>query len=306
MDTRFLASFVEVVEHGSLAEAARRLNLTPAAVAQRVHALEAEFGVALIARSGRIVRPTEAGIAILERSRRFLREVRDLKSYAVESGIAGELRLGAISTALTGLVPRMLEDFLRRHPELEIYLEPSTSMELYRKIGDGELDLAIMIAPPFAVPKPYAVHVIREEPLIMIAPAAWSAEDPLRLLATQPLVRYDRKQWGGRLVDDFLRQHRIRPAERFELDSLEAIAVMVDRGLGVALVPDWARPWPEGLALRKIVLPAPGVSRQICMFWLKSSPRIRLVQAFVNAYELPGEAVTPAPAADVEPEPTPP
>ncbi|HEV7717474.1 MAG TPA: LysR family transcriptional regulator [Arsenicitalea sp.] len=293
MDTRFLASFVEVVEHGSLAEAARRLNLTPAAVAQRVHALEAEFGVALIARSGRIVRPTEAGIAILERSRRFLREVRDLKSYAVESGIAGELRLGAISTALTGLMPNILEGFLRRHPELEIYLEPSTSMELYQKIGDGELDVAIMIAPPFSVPKPYAIRIIREEPLIMIAPAALPITDPLRLLATQPLVRYDRKQWGGRLVDDFLRQHKIRPDERFELDSLEAIAVMVDRGLGVALVPDWAPPWPEGLALRKIPLPKPAVSRHICMFWLKSSPRIRLVQAFVDAYELPGD-VKPA------------
>jgi DNA-binding transcriptional LysR family regulator len=39
------------------------------------------------------------------------------------------------------------------------------------------------------------------------------------------------------------------PRERFELDTLEAIAIMVDRGLGVALMHDWAPPWPEGLSL---------------------------------------------------------
>ena len=45
------------------------------------------------------------------------------------------------------------------------------------------------------------------------------------------------------------------PRERFELNALNAIAVMVDRGLGVSLVPDWARPWPEGLRLVRMPLP---------------------------------------------------
>ena len=47
----------------------------------------------------------------------------------------------------------------------------------------------------------------------------------------------------------------IAPRERFELNALNAIAVMVDRGLGVSLVPDWAQPWPEGLHLARIPLP---------------------------------------------------
>lgn len=284
MDTRFLASFIEVVDHGSLAEAARRLNLTPAAVAQRVRALEVEFGVALIVRSGRLVQPTEAGLAILERSRRFLREARDLKSHAAETSVVGELRLGAISTALTGLVPQILEVALQRHPQLEIYIEPSTSIELYRKVSEGGLDIAVMVTPPFPLPKTCVARVIREEPLIMIAPHSAPGDDPLLLLTTQPLVRYDRKHWGGRIADDFLRKNRIRPTERFELDSLEAIAVIVDRGLGVALVPDWAPPWPGALSLRKIALPPPIPARTISIVWLKNSPRIRLVQAFIDAH----------------------
>ena len=61
MDARFLLSFVTVVEVGSIAEAARRLDLTPAAIAARVHALEEELGVAIIRRAGRSVKATEAG-----------------------------------------------------------------------------------------------------------------------------------------------------------------------------------------------------------------------------------------------------
>src|SRR5215467_14456418 len=51
MDTQFLDSFVTVVDSGSIAEAARRLQLTPGAVAQRIRALESEIGASLVVRS---------------------------------------------------------------------------------------------------------------------------------------------------------------------------------------------------------------------------------------------------------------
>src|SRR5437660_12874776 len=108
MDTRFLDSFVTVVDSGSIAEAARRLRLTPRAVAQRVRALESDIGAGLVLRSGRTVRPTEAGIAILAHARRLLGEVRDLKSIAAADRPAGELRVGATPMLLSGLVPGIL------------------------------------------------------------------------------------------------------------------------------------------------------------------------------------------------------
>ena len=64
MDSRFLDSFVMVVDNGSIAETARRLNITAAGMAQRIRALETEIGTRLIVRSGQRVRPTEAGLAI--------------------------------------------------------------------------------------------------------------------------------------------------------------------------------------------------------------------------------------------------
>ena len=71
MDTRFLETFLFVACHGSIAEASRRLNITPAAAAQRIQALEAEIGQPLLMRVGRTVRPTPAGLAILSQSRRI-------------------------------------------------------------------------------------------------------------------------------------------------------------------------------------------------------------------------------------------
>src|SRR5712671_3405331 len=99
MDTRFLEAFLMAVDNGSIAEAARRLNLTAAGVAKRIHALESEIGAVLLTRSGRTIRPTEAGAAIVERARHFVIEARDFKSIAVADRPSGQLRLGAISTA---------------------------------------------------------------------------------------------------------------------------------------------------------------------------------------------------------------
>ena len=82
MDTRFLETFLMTVDNGSIAEAARRLNLTAAAVAKRIRALESEIGTVLVSRSGRTIRPTEAGVAIVQRARHFVSEARDFKSIA--------------------------------------------------------------------------------------------------------------------------------------------------------------------------------------------------------------------------------
>lgn len=88
--------------------------------------------------------------------------------------------------------------------------------------------------------------------------------------------------FAGRLIDDYLRKARIKPKDRYELDGLELIAVMVDRGLGVSLLPDWAPPWPEGLSLRKLALPNRSLVRRTGLLWNRASLRARLVRAFLE------------------------
>jgi DNA-binding transcriptional LysR family regulator len=110
--------------------------------------------------------------------------------------------------------------------------------------------------------------------------------DTYKILQEQPFIRYDRKQWGGRIADNYLRHCGLSPRDRYELDSLEAIAVLVDRKLGVSLVPDWAPPWPEGLSLTKISLPQPFQKRRVGVLWRRSSAQIRLIHAFLTEARL--------------------
>ena len=282
MDSQFLKTFVTVVDRGSMAAAARLLNITPAAVAQQIRTIEREIGAPLIARVGRTVSVTEAGSRILERAREILRDVADLRTLANDSAVSGELRLGACQTALAGILPDILARMVEKLPHINVFVKPGFSADLYRAVESGELDAALVLQAPYVLPKTCSWQLLREEPLIVLAPQSMAGRDPHELLATEPLIRYDRNQWGGRQADEYLRTVGITPHERFELNALNAIAVMVDRGLGVSLVPDWAQPWPEGLRLVRLPLPVACVPRRIGIVWSRSTIRVRLVTAFLE------------------------
>jgi DNA-binding transcriptional LysR family regulator len=280
MDTRFLESFVVVVESGSVAEAARRLHTSSAALAKRIHSLEAEIGVRLITRAGRTVGPTEAGFAIFESAKQILHDARGLRHLTSADTPAGHLRIGVIGTAVTGILPSILDHLASACPELDLYIVPGISSDLHRRVVDRDLDAAIIVEPPFEMGKEFDWMLIREEPLLLITPKAMDPANPETVLRTESFIRYDRQHWGGRLADAYLQKSGIRPRERFELDALDAIAVLVDRGLGVSLVPDWPPPWPEGLALNKVRIEDNAFVRRIGLLWLRNSPSARLVKAF--------------------------
>jgi len=282
VETQFLNTFVTVVDRGSMAAAARMLHITPAAVAQQIRTLERELGAPLIARAGRTVSVTEEGARILQRARDLLRGVADLRSVANESGMAGELRLGACPTALGGLVPDILARMVAKFPEINVFIKPGYSADLYGAVESGDLDAAMVLQAPFSLPKTCDWQLLREEPLVVLAPARLAGADPHQLLREEPLIRYDRHEWGGRQADEYLRKAGIVPRERFELNALNAIAVMVDRGLGVSLVPDWAKPWPEGISVVRIPLPEPSEPRRIGMVWSRSSVRLRQVNVLLD------------------------
>jgi DNA-binding transcriptional LysR family regulator len=195
---------------------------------------------------------------------------------------------------LSGLLPAILVLTEEKYPQIEVHITRGSSVELYPKVLAGELDAAVIARPPFAIPKICDWWVLREEPLIVLTPGSTPRRDPHAILASEPFIRIDRRNWAGQLVDGYLRRAGIRPRERFELDSLEAIAAMVDRGLGVSLVHDWAPPWPEGLSLRKLPVPDHSFTRHIGLIWTRASLRLRLVQAFL---EVAATALAPERAA---------
>ena len=286
METAYLQSFLLVVESGSMSEAARRLDLTPAAVAQQIRTLERELNAPLLARAGRTVQPTEAGHLLVQRARNLLREVGDIKTLLNSDAAGGELLIGTINTAIHSLLPDILARFVKTHPGVKVFLQSGTTATLYKAVQQGELDAAVCLYPPYVLAKTFDWSLLREEPLVVLAPSRLAKRDPHELLRTSPLIRYDRALGGGKQADRYLRAAGIAPQERFELSSLLAIAMMVDRGLGVSLVPDIASPLLEGQRVAKLPLPLPSEPRRFGVLWLRASPRQRLIQGFVDSAEL--------------------
>jgi DNA-binding transcriptional LysR family regulator len=281
METRFLQTLLTVVETSSMAETARRLHITPSAVAQRIRTLENEVGQPLIRRSGHTVQVTAAGAAIIPGIKMLLQIEGDVKAAAASDLEIGLLRIGTIHTALTGLLPELLATLRENRPGIELYILPGRSNDLYNGVVEGNLDAAIIVEPHFALPKAFQWILLRQEPLLLLTPTSVTDSNPLRILKREPFIRYDRNHWGGRLVDRYLRKLKIQPHEQYELDSLEAITMLVGRGLGISVIPDWLPPWPGRTDIRRIdVIGAP--SRNIGIICPQNSARLPLILAFIT------------------------
>jgi len=239
MNTRYLASFCTVAERGSLSAAARQLGLANATLAEQIRSLETELGTKLIMRRGQGVALTAAGLAVLEQARSIVEQVESLRHRAQLGRPVGRLRVGAISTALVALLPGALQRLAARYPDIELTVAPGTSAGLFMMLERGDIDCALMVEPPFAIPKGFKWRRVRDEPLVLVSPPALSGSGIRELCAVSPFIRMDRKAWTGQIVDRYLADHGLRPRELFEMDAPEAILALVAKGMGIALLPDW-------------------------------------------------------------------
>jgi DNA-binding transcriptional LysR family regulator len=234
---RELKTFVAVARHGTFAAAGQQVGLTQSAVSAQMRVLEQGLGVRLFDRSGRSAVLNAAGRHALPLAEQMLGLYGQMALPTAAAEWQGELRVGAIATVQTGLLPEALPPFRTAAPRVELKLVPGVSLNLLSQIDAGELDLALLIKPPFELPKELLQISLAREPFVLITSLAVSADDPLQILAEQPFVRYDRRSFGGRRVSQFLREQRLSVQEALELDELEAIVRMVECGLGVSLIP---------------------------------------------------------------------
>ena len=211
MDVRFLKSLVAVVDTGSIAAAARRESRTAAAISQRVQALERLLGCTLLLRTAHAARPSDQCLLILPKIRAIIELAQDLQSDLHPDGVAGELTIGAISTALTGVLPTLIERLALTAPDLKLKITPGDSKSLYEKVLAGELDAAILVRPPFQPPKALGLVVLKVEPLILVAPAAYAGQSLETLLRGHPFIRYDARSWGGQIAQRYLDEQSAHP-----------------------------------------------------------------------------------------------
>jgi DNA-binding transcriptional LysR family regulator len=237
MSLRALRTLVAIATHGSFVRAAEAVCLTQSAVSLHVRALEQDFDAMLFDRSRRVPVLTEAGRHAVERARQILALYDGIGAeLGAEGELHGRLRVGAINTALAGILPAALVALREHHPRLRITVNAGMSAELALRVDAGELDAAVTTEPVKPHPAGLVHQGLYREGFWVIAPPALAGQDSGTLLREQPFIRFDRRAWAGRTIDAELRRMRVDVQDGMELDSLQAIVQMVASGLGVAVV----------------------------------------------------------------------
>ena len=282
---RELKTFIAVTRYGTFAAAGMHTGLTQSAVSAQIRNLEQTLGIRLFDRTGRQALLNAAGQRALPMAREMLDIFARMAVSEDVSDFRGELKIGAVATVQTGLLPQALLRLRQQAPLLEAKLVPGVSLNLLSQVDTGEVDLAIVIKPPFELPKELSIQVIRKEPFVLIVPAQLEGDDPLQLLAEHAHVRYDRNSFGGRLVTRFLREQQLDVHVALELDELEAIVKMVECGLGVSLLPEAGLWLEQGAKVRIIRLGALTFYREIVLLQRYSQRTQPIQQLFAKCLD---------------------
>ncbi|MCY1254193.1 HTH-type transcriptional activator CmpR [compost metagenome] len=249
---RELQTFMAVVRYGTFANAAAHIGLTQSAVSAQIHRLEEELGFPLFDRTGRSAVLNGSGSEALAVAEEMMTLYAKLGRDA-SSPRTGLIRVGAIASSQVSFLADALAVFRSENPGYRIRLVPGVSLNLLGQVDSGEVDIAVMIKPPFALPSDLQWRVLLSEPFVLLSHQKQKHANWRELLESEPFIRYDRGSFGGRLVDQFLRRSRIAVKEAIELDELQGIAQLVRRGLGVALLPKTkALELPRGVAVHDL------------------------------------------------------
>ncbi len=284
MSLRALRSLVAIARHGSFIRAADVLGLTPSAVSLHVKALEDEFRTKLFDRSRRLVTLTEEGLAAVARAEAILVAYDGIADeIAGGAGLVGRLRLGAIQTALAGPLPEALASLRLEHPGLRISVISGLSAELAKQIDVGDLDAAVTTEPVKPYPADLAFTPLYVDYFWMVASTEHEGASLHHLLETQPFLRFDKRAWAGRIIEEELRRQGLRVREEMELDSQEALARMAASGLGVAIVPLADRDLTRLPPLVRIPFGEPQRERRIGLLESEDNPKRHLTTVLAEA-----------------------
>jgi DNA-binding transcriptional LysR family regulator len=138
-----LRSFVSVVDAGGFTRAGERVHRTQSTVSQQIKRLEDDIGRPLLDRSGKDVRPTEAGERLLSYARRLLALAEEARDVLARPGNEGAVRLGVPEDFAAYRLAKLLAAFSRSHPNLRLDVRADQSTYLKRDLERGELDLAL-------------------------------------------------------------------------------------------------------------------------------------------------------------------
>lgn len=241
LDLTSLNLVLAVADTRSITAGAEREHLALGAASKRLKDLEARFGVPLFERHARGVEPTEAGRALVRHIRTLQTSLHALESEVVEfsHGIKGHLRIAANAGAIAECLPPDLAAFSQAHPQIRISLDDETSAEVQAAVAEGRADVGIFVPP--LLDNRLQHWKYREGTLAAMVPAA----HPLAgagAVRFETLLQHDfvGLHAGAAAQEQMLAEAQAagRPLKaRLQVRGFDAIAQLVEAGLGVAVLP---------------------------------------------------------------------
>lgn len=276
---RQLEYLVAIVDSPTWATAASEVGVSAPALSQGIAELERRLGVRLFRAEGRrrVVR-SDVG-PVIEQARRMLAAASDLGRWVDEyrGALRGGVRLGMIDIAAVSYYPDLVRDFRRDHPDVALRLTVTPSRPLIEQLRDGDLDLAVCVAPP-EQPFGMIVSPLRRDPLHVIGPSGADADD---MANWGPWVMFPE---GSHSRRDTLRHLAALGASTrivAESHQPEVLAEMVAMDIGWAVLPV-----PDPDALSHTVLGPVLFDRQLVLITrddaIPSPARSALVDRFLD------------------------
>src|SRR5919201_522751 len=243
MDTRQLQAFCAVVEKRSFSQAAEKLGATHPAVSLQVRALEERLGQTLLDRSGRRVETTEAGQRLYRNAQRMLALEQQLLEDVGgddDRDLHGTLAIGASTGPGAHLVPLLLCEFQRLHPDLHIALSISDTQSVIDSVADRKLELGVV----GALRRQRSLEfepLVRDEIVLALPPTHAAAGKALSVeeLGRETLIVVQEGAGVRHVMEDELRRAglRLRGMDpKLELGLQESVKSAVAAGFGVSFI----------------------------------------------------------------------
>ncbi|MFF4038899.1 LysR family transcriptional regulator [Streptomyces sp. NPDC001816] len=258
-DLRKLQILRTLRERGTVTATAKALHMTPSAVSQQLTNLAAQLGVPLLEAHGRRVRLTDAARLVLRHTEPVFEQLErtDAALAAYAQGEAGEVRVGAFSTAVPALVVPAVRSLRATHPGVTVRVREAEAAEAYDLLSAGEVDLALSLAAeaPSAADPRFTRLPLLTDPLDIALPPdhplAAAPELTLTDLAAEPWIFGGSGPWSD-ITRRACESAGFSPHQGHSASGWTAILAMVEAGMGVALVPRMAAARREGVLMREL------------------------------------------------------
>lgn len=288
MEIGQIEAFLAVGTFGGFRRAAEALRLTQPAISARIRALEDSLGVSLFER-GQGLALSSAGRALRPHAEQLLRAVALARQavHDLRPAAGGAIQIAAALSICTYLLPDVLKRFQAAHPRVTITVRSGHSKEVLDMVLRGEVELGL--ARSLQHPEVETLS-LRDDPLILVAaPAAWPRRDRgvrLQDLADQPLIFFDRGSSDWTLTHGLFRSAGLVPNVVMEVEAIETAKRMVERGLGLALLPHLAvaREIQGGKLLALDVVDADPVRRSLDVIHPRQRPLSAEARALLQVF----------------------